>query len=111
MQIMTKFIESSKHNKYIISSNKLTQLKDFCEAAMNELEISFEVDYQKDKLVFIDVLTGQPIFNSDEKIHRKIDLNGIKGDNSLIKNSYGWEPKKDINFIIQKMIKFKLKNY
>lgn len=105
-----RLTESSKNDEFIISSNKLVSLKEFIDNCLNILEINYEIIEEKEKVSFIDTASGKVFIKTNPAMFRKIDLHGIRGDNTKITTEIGWVPTYNLEQICSKMISYELRN-
>lgn len=110
MNLMSMFMNSTRNNKYIVSSNKLVSLREFVIESLNYLNIDFEIEAHGKEVHFINKLNRKPFIVSESKNYRKIDLIGIKGSNKLVKKDFDWEPRYNLEKIVEEMVRYRIRN-
>ena len=108
VEAIYKINTKNNKEKYIVSSNKLYALYELIEMALENLEIKFHKDVNKNQITYINKKNSEVIIKSSIKKFRKIELDSVKGDNSKIKKDLNWSPRVGLNTIVNKMINFQL---
>tara|TARA_B100001250_G_scaffold13960_1_gene12187 strand:- start:5526 stop:6023 length:498 start_codon:yes stop_codon:yes gene_type:complete len=103
-----KILKHNKSGKYIVSSNNLNSLEDFIVSCLELLEIKFEKVYKDNCVSFVNKQSGKIFISSESTNYRKIDVDGIQGNNYKINKELGWRPKYKLEDICSKMITYDL---
>lgn len=101
-----KILKHEKCEKYIVSSNSLNSLEDFIVLCLKLLEIKFDKVYKDNCLSFVNKKSGKIFISSEPTNYRKIDLDGIQGNNFKINEELDWSPKYKLEDICSKMITY-----
>ena len=104
-----KVLSKNKKRDYILSSNRLYELKEFVDNCLNILNIKYEIIEEGSKISYLDINKNYKFIVSDWSEFREFDLRGIKGDNAKIKKDLDWQPKIKLEEICKLMINYELK--
>jgi len=84
---MWRILQQEKPQDYIIASNTLHSIKDFCRIAFEHAGLNWE-----DHVV------------SDDEFKRPTEITASRGDYSLAKKNLGWEPKVSFEELVKIMV-------
>lgn len=104
-----RILQYNKPDDFVISTGKQTSVRDFIKKVANKLDIKIafkgkglnEIGIDKSKKVIIRV---------SKNYFRPLDVTNLLGDYSKAKRLLNWKPKKDLDYLIDEMIKFDLHN-
>lgn len=94
VEAMWLMLQSDKSDDYVCATGVSHSVRDLCKYTFNRLGLNYE-DY-----VVI-----------DEKHKRPEELHNLKGDNTKIKTSLGWEPKYTFQTMLDEMIDYWINYY
>ena len=84
------------------------KLQHFVNLVCDSLDLNFSVEKNGDELLFIDKSNNKIFLISSDKKSRQYEIDGIKGDNTKIFKDLNWEPKKNLEDIVEEMVSFKI---
>ena len=104
-----KILQHNKPDDFIISTGKQISVRDFIKKVANKLDIKIsfkgkglnEIGVDQNKKVIVRV---------SKNYFRPLDVTNLLGDYSKAKKLLNWKPKKNLNHIIDEMIKFDFDN-
>ena len=103
-----KINQSNNKGIYIVSRNDLYKLQHFVNLVCDSLDLNFSVEENGDELMFIDKSNNKIFLISSDKKSRQYEIDGIKGNNTKIFKDLNWEPKKNLEDIVEEMVSFKI---
>ena len=109
VEAMWKILQYKKPEDFVICTGKQYSIKDFVNLVSKKIDLKI---YWKGKNLnekgFIKN-ENKPIIEIKKRYFRPVDVETLKGDSSKAKKILNWKPTKDINYLIQDMIDYELK--
>lgn len=104
-----KILQYSKPDDFVISTGLQTSVRDFVKKVAKKLDIKItfngrglnEIGVDENKKVLIRV---------NKNYFRPLDVTNLLGNSSKAKRLLNWKPKKNLDYLIDEMIKFDLNN-
>lgn len=110
VELMWKMLQQKEPDNYVIATGKQFSVKDFCNMALEELEIKVKWMGEGKEEKAINTKTGETIIEVDEKYYRPVDVNNLLGNPSKAIKNLGYNPNKTpIDKLIKIMIAEDLK--
>ncbi len=105
---MWKMLQRKIAKDYVIATGKHYTVKQFINLVCKNLnmKISWRGRNSKEKCFW----KNNPIIEIDPRYFRPTEVNSLKGDFSLAKKELGWQPKININTLIDEMVHEELNN-
>jgi len=101
---MWMMMHHSIPDDFIISTGKSYTIECFCNMVFNKLGIKIEWEGEGINRKAINTLNNKIIIEVDENIYRPLDICHLEGDYSKAKKILGWEPKTDLDQLIDIMV-------
>ncbi len=105
VESMWKILQYKKPEDWVISTNKITSVKEFVNLTAKKLGFKIKWIGKDLKEKAIDLNTQKIIVKVSSKYFRPSDVNYLKGDFKKAKLKLKWQPKYNINQLIDDMIK------
>jgi len=105
VEAMWKMLQQKTPDDYVIATNTEYSVKDFCEAAFNEVGINIEWKGKGVKEKGICTKTKKTVVKVDPYYFRPTDVVRLKGDYSKAKKKLGWKPKVKFKELVKIMMK------
>ena len=102
---MWMMLQQKKPEDYVVATNTEHSVRDFCDAAFNEVGINLEWNGKGENEKGIDTRTKKTIVEVDPYYFRPIDVERLRGDYSKAKNAFGWNPKVTFKQLVKIMVK------
>ncbi len=110
-EAMYKIITQKKSDDFVISSDKVLSVRDFCIKVFNYLglKIKFTGKKYNEKAIVVSSkkyphLLNKTVITVNKKYFRPLDLNYLRGDSSKARKVLKWKPKINIDQLIAEMI-------
>ena len=105
-----KMLNNDKPKEYVLSSGKTHTVKEFIEKAFRVIGIDGTWEGGEDNKLnekYYAFIKGNKILlvEINEKYYRPAEVDLLVGDNSLARKELNWQPKSDLDTLIEKMIK------
>lgn len=97
-------MQMEKSDDYVFATGVTTSLKDFCIKVFKKLGIELEFRGIGENAKAYDKKTGKLVIDIDPKFSRKNEKMNPIGDYTKAKKNLGWEPKYNIDDIINEMV-------
>jgi GDPmannose 4,6-dehydratase len=104
-----KILQYSKPDDFVISTGKQTSIRDFIKKVGNKLDINITFKGKGLNEIGVDK-KNKIIIRVSKNYFRPLDVTNLLGDYSKAKRLLNWKPKKDLDYLIDEMIKFDLDN-
>jgi GDPmannose 4,6-dehydratase len=104
VEAMWRMLQQNKPDDYVIATNTEHSVRDFCEAAFNEVGINLEWHGEGVNEKGIDKRTNKTIVEIDPYYFRPIDVERLRGDYSKAKKAFGWTPKVTFKELVKIMV-------
>ena len=106
VEAMFLMLQHDKPDNYVISTGETYSVKDFINAACNELNINILWEGKGLDEVAIDQKTGQSIIKINPKYYRPTEVDLLLGDSTKAKKILNWKPKTNFKSLVAKMIEY-----
>lgn len=103
--------QANNKETYIVSRNTLYKLQNFVTLVCESLNLNYSIEKKNDDLIFIDKSNNKIILISSNEKSRKYEIDGIRGNNTKIFEDLNWEPKKNLEDIVEEMVSFKINKF
>ena len=108
VEVMWKMLQQKKPNDYVISTNKSYTVKNFAEKVFKKIGIRLNWRGKGLKEKAIDAKTKKVLIEIDPFYFRPKEVENLRGNNNKAKKILKWEPKTDLNKLIDIMIQFEI---
>ena len=105
VEAMHRMLQHKIPSDYVISSGVTHSVKDFINAACDELELKIEWEGGGIKEKAIDTSTGETIISVNPKYYRPAEVDSLIGDYSKAKEELNWRPKTTFQQLVEMMVK------
>lgn len=105
VKMMYKILKQKRSDDFVISSEKQYSIKQFADLVCKKLNIKIFWSGKGINEKAIDV-SGKIIIEISKRLFRPQDVTYLLGDASKAKKVLNWKPKKNIDYLIDDMIKF-----
>ena len=106
VEAMFLMLQHDKPDSYVISTGETYSVKDFINAACDELKMDISWEGQGLDEVAIDQKSGQTIIKINPKYYRPTEVDILLGDSTKAKKTLNWKPKTDFKKLVSKMIEY-----
>ncbi len=103
-------LQQDEPDDFCIATGVQYSVRDFVEAASNELDISIRWEGVAEKEVGIDVETNKTIVAVDPAYYRPTEVETLLGDPTKAKEKLGWVPKISFQEMVTEMVQFDLED-
>ena len=113
VEAMFLMLQHHKPDNYVISTGKTYSVKDFINAACDELNIDIAWEGKGLNEVAIDKKNNKIIIKINPKYYRPTEVDLLLGDSSKAEKILNWKPKTNFKDLVTKMVEYdysKLKN-
>ena len=110
VEAMHLILQQKKPDDFVIATGKQYTVKDFLNKVLNKLKIEFKWQGKGLNECVIDQKTGKKIVECSTKYFRPSEVDDLLGDFSKAKKKLRWKPKKNIDDLINEMIKNEINN-
>lgn len=107
-EAMWRMLQLEKPADLVIATGKTYSVREFVEKAAACADITIEWSGENEQEVGVDVKTGKTIVAVDPRYFRPTEVDLLIGDASKAKELLGWEPKTDIDGLVERMMKHDL---
>lgn len=104
VQAMNSMLTSKVPNDFVISTGKLTSVRQLLIIAANCVGFDPFFEGSDQNEICFDKTSGRVLAKVSFKYFRPFDTEPMYGDSSLIKNKLGWKPSQRISDIIESMV-------
>jgi len=105
VEAMFLMLQHNKPDNYVVSTGETYSVKDFINAACNELNINISWEGNGLNEVAIDKKSNKTIIKINPKYYRPTEVDFLLGDATKAKKLLNWEPKTDFKDLVAKMVK------
>jgi len=105
VEAMFLMLQHNKPDNYVISTGETYSVKDFINAACNELNINISWEGNGLNEVAIDKKSNKTIIKINPKYYRPTEVDLLLGDARKAKKILNWEPKSNFKDLVSKMVK------
>ncbi len=98
--------QSGTWKDYVLGSNTSHSILEFLEMAFDCANIE-GFEWHSDQ--GIGTIESLPVILTDSKYQRKLEVNNLEADSSLVRKELGWKPKYTLKELIQEMIEHDIK--
>ena len=102
---MWKILQQKKPDDYVIGTNKSISVKQFVELTAKKLGIKLKWQGKGLNEIGINIKTKKTIIKINKKYYRPTEVNNLVADFKKARKFLGWNPKYNINSLIDDMIK------
>jgi GDPmannose 4,6-dehydratase len=104
VEAMWKILQQKKPDDFVIATGKQYSVRQFVNFVSKRLDIKIIWKGKGIKERAIDVLTKKIIVECDKNYFRPLDVNTLLGDAKKARKKLKWEPKIDINQLVDDMV-------
>ena len=105
VEAMYLMLQHDSPDDFVVASGENHSIKDFVNAACNELNIKIEWDGEGLNEKAIIDSTGKVIIKMNKKYYRPAEVDVLLGDSSKAKKILGWKPKTSFEELVSMMVK------
>ena len=102
---MWLMLQQEKPEDFVLATGKSTTVRDFCTIAFKEVDIDISWVGEGDNEKGIDQVSGKVLVEIDKNYYRPTEVDLLIGDASKAKKILNWEPKIELESLIEEMVK------
>ena len=102
---MHRMLQNEVPDDYVVATGKTFSVKDFINAACNELDINIDWQGSGSEEKAINTTTGKVIISVNPKYYRPAEVDLLIGDSSKVQKKLNWNPKTSFNSLVELMVK------
>ena len=103
-------LQQDKPKDYVIATGETHTVREFVEAAFNEIGIDIKWQGKGVEEKGIDIKTGKVLVEVDEKYFRPAEVELLLGDPAKAEKELGWKRKVSFQELVSGMVKYDLEN-
>lgn len=104
VQAMWLILQHEVPDDFVISTGKTHSVRDYVQAAFQEVGIPVEWEGEGKEEKGIDSRTGRVIVEVDERFFRPAEVSQLRGDSSKARKVLGWEPQVSFRDLVKDMV-------
>lgn len=108
VEAMWLMLQNDVPKDYVIATGKSMSIREFCTIAFKKVGIDLEFVGSGLDEKGVDKETGKVLVEIDPAYFRPTEVSYLCGDSSLARKDLGWQPKYDVNSLIDEMVKYDL---
>jgi len=101
---MWRILQQDKPDNYVLATGVTTSIRDFCKLAFARLGIDIEFRGEGVDEKGIDTKTGNVLIEVDPRYFRPAEVDLLLGDSTKARRELGWEPKYDLQALVNEMV-------
>ncbi|MGF1669892.1 MAG: GDP-mannose 4,6-dehydratase [Balneolaceae bacterium] len=106
---MWRILQQEKPEDFVLATGKTTTVREFCERSFHHAGIELEWKGEGVNEMGIDKKSGKSVVEVDPTYFRPTEVDLLIGDASKAKKLLGWEPKYNVDQLIEEMVKEDMK--
>lgn len=111
VEVMHLMLQQSKPDDYVIGTGETHSVRKFCELTLSNLNIDCTWSGSGLDEKCIRESDGKIIIEISEEFFRPAEVDILLADPSKAKNILGWEPKTDLNGLVDKMVEYEMDKF
>lgn len=108
VEAMWLMLQNDVPKDYVIATGKSMSIREFCAIAFKKVGIDLEFVGSGLDEKGVDKETGKVLVEIDPAYFRPTEVSYLCGDSSLARKDLGWQPKYDVNSLIDEMVEYDL---
>lgn len=108
VEAMWLMLQNDVPKDYVIATGKSMSIREFCTVAFKKVGIDLEFVGSGLDEKGVDKETGKVLVEIDPAYFRPTEVSYLCGDSSLARKDLGWQPKYDVNSLIDEMVEYDL---
>lgn len=108
VEAMWLMLQNDVPKDYVIATGKSMSIREFCTIAFKKVGIDLEFVGSGLDEKGVDKETGKVLVEIDPAYFRPTEVSYLCGDSSLARKYLGWQPKYDVNSLIDEMVEYDL---
>lgn len=108
VEAMWLMLQNDVPKDYVIATGKSMSIREFCTIAFKKVGIDLEFVGSGLDEKGVDKETGKVLVEIDPAYFRPTEVSYLCGDSSLARKDLGWQPKYDVNSLIEEMVEYDL---
>ena len=108
VEAMWLMLQNDVPKDYVIATGKSMSIREFCTIAFKKAGIDLEFVGSGLDEKGVDKETGKVLVEIDPVYFRPTEVSYLCGDSSLARKDLGWQPKYDVNSLIDEMVEYDL---
>lgn len=108
VEAMWLMLQNHVPKDYVIATGKSMSIREFCTIAFKKVGIDLEFVGSGLDEKGVDKETGKVLVEIDPAYFRPTEVSYLCGDSSLARKDLGWQPKYDVNSLIDEMVEYDL---
>lgn len=108
VEAMWLMLQNDVPKDYVIATGKSMSIREFCTIAFKKVGIDLEFVGSGLDEKGVDKETGKVLVEIDPSYFRPTEVSYLCGDSSLARKDLGWQPKYDVNSLIDEMVEYDL---
>ena len=105
VESMWRMLQQESPDDYVLATGETYSVRQFIEAAFDELDISVEWKSNGVDEYGVDQKTGKIIVKVDPNYYRPLEVDELIGDPQKAKNELGWQAKTKFKDLVSIMVK------
>lgn len=108
VEAMWLMLQNDVPKDFVIATGKSMSIREFCTIAFKKVGIDLEFVGSGLDEKGVDKETGKVLVEIDPAYFRPTEVSYLCGDSSLARKDLGWQPKYDVNSLIDEMVEYDL---
>ena len=107
---MNLMLKAKKPSDYVVSSGSTATVREFVDKVLQSLDFKYSWEGEGLNCKVIDIENGNTIIKVDKKFFRPAEVDILLGNPKKIKDELGWNPKYNLDSLIDEMTQFEIDN-
>ena len=108
VEMMWRMLQLEKPLDLVIATGTQRTVREFVEAAANELAMKISWQGHGLQEIGIDAVNGRRVVAIDSRYFRPTEVDNLLGDPALAQKTLGWHPRKGFNDLVREMVQHDL---
>ena len=107
---MWKILQCNKADDFVLATGKSYTVKDFCEIAFKEVDITLSWTGNGNEEKGIDANSGKVLIEIDKRYFRPTEVEYLEGDAKKAKDKLKWSPKISFEQMVSEMVQYDMRS-
>ena len=107
---MWKILQYNKADDFVLATGKSYTVKDFCEIAFKEVDITLSWTGNGNEEKGIDANSGKVLIEIDKRYFRPTEVEYLEGDAKKAKDKLKWSPKISFEQMVSEMVQYDMRS-